>query len=320
MYYLPQVKIKAMAELSRRRREAENSYLKLRRKALAQIPELVELENTIASACSDICKVIGIGEDAYRVLEEIKRKNLEAQEQARELLAKHGFPSDALRVRYTCPVCDDTGFAENGQFCECHKYLLKDLEHERLRENFPLDNFTFENFSLDFYPQESREEMAGTLETCREYAQCFHKDLPSLLFYGETGLGKTHLSGAIINKVIALGFGVEYGRAPQLFPKMTKERFDNNSRELTQHALLACDLCVLDDLGAEAANSITRELLYNLIDTRLSKSMPTIINTNLTPEELEGCYGRRIASRILYGGYETFAFLGKDIREQKTEI
>ena len=318
MYYLPKVKIKAMAELSRRRRNAESRYDELRNRALTNIPQLQELETEIASACVELCRVIGIGSQAELLIKKLKQNNLSAQKKQQELLAKHGFPPDSMRVSYDCAICSDTGFSDDGHFCPCHKLLLKELEHERLSEIFPLHKFKFENFSLEFYPQERRVEMEGTLETCREYACNFHLNMPSLFFYGETGLGKTHLSGAIINEVIQQGFGVEYGRAPQLFPQMTKERFDNRLQEHTQQALLSADLFVLDDLGAEASNTITIELLYNLIDTRLCKGLPSIINSNCTVHELQERYGRRIASRLLYDGYETFHFFGKDIREQKS--
>jgi len=319
MYYLPKVKIKAMAQLSRRRADAESRYEDLRNQALAKIPALRDLEAKIAYSCVELCRVIGMGDEAMQHIETLKQENLSAQKQQQELLAAHGFPADCMKVRYSCPVCADTGFSDDGRFCECHKLLLRELEHERLSELFPLNKFTFESFSLNYYPLEHRGEMEGTLETCREYARNFHTEMPSLFFYGETGLGKTHLSGAIINEVIKQGFGVEYGRAPQLFPQMTKERFDNRSQEYTQQALLSSDLFVLDDLGAEAANSITIELLYNLIDTRLCKGLPTIISSNCMPQELQERYGRRIASRLLYEGYETFRFMGTDIREQMAE-
>jgi len=316
MYYLPKVKIKAMAELNRRRSQSEQSYELRRAQALEKVPGLAKLEKEIASVCTELCRVIGMGEEAERLVEKLKEKNLAAQKKERELLVKHGFRPDALLISYHCPACEDTGFGGDGRFCECHKLLLRQLEHKRLSELFPLDKFTFESFSLDYYPPEFRGEMEGTLETCREYARNFHTGMPSLFFYGETGLGKTHLSGAIINEVIERGFGVEYGRAPQLFPQMTRERFDSHSREHTQEALLAADLFVLDDLGAEAANAITIEQLYNIIDTRLCKGLPTIISSNCTPQELQERYGRRIASRLLYEGYETFHFFGTDIREQ----
>ncbi|MDR1805390.1 MAG: ATP-binding protein [Clostridium sp.] len=318
MYYLPQVKVKAMAELNRRRERAERECEERRADALSRIPGLKELEDKISSACTELCRVIGMGDEAVALFDKIRAENLQAQEEEKRLLKAHGLAADTMRLRYTCPVCEDSGFDERGRFCRCHRQLLKDLEHERLGELFPIDDYTFDAFSLAYYPKPAREAMGGILEYCKTYARDFDDCNPSLFFYGETGLGKTHLSGAIINEVIKKGFGVEYGSVPLLLSRLAKERFDNRAENITERALLAADLLVLDDLGAESANGFTAELLYTLINTRLLKRLPTIINSNCTQRELEERYGRRIASRLLYDGYEAFHFSGKDIRQQKT--
>ena len=40
-------------------------------------------------------------------------------------------------------------------------------------------------------------QMGAVLRACREYAERLRSHSPSLLFFGRTGLGKTHLSLAI---------------------------------------------------------------------------------------------------------------------------
>ena len=49
---------------------------------------------------------------------------------------------------------------------------------------------------------------------------------------------------------------------------------------------------------------------------RITADLPTIISTNLTPEQLSASYADRIASRILCGSV-IYGFLGKDIRLEK---
>jgi DNA replication protein DnaC len=260
-----------------------------------------------------------MGDDALRMVEQLKRDNLEAQRQEKDLLKKHGLPENTMCVCYKCQNCNDTGFSDDGRFCECHKRLLKHFEHERLGKLFPLERYTFDSFVIDFYPKELQEYMRETKRFCRAYATRFNTQMPSLFFCGESGLGKTHLSGAIINEVIKGGSGVEYGSAPLLFSQLISERFDNHVQELTLRAFLAADLAVIDDLGAEAPNAIAIDLLYTIINTRLGKRLPTIINSNCTPRDLQDRYGRRIASRLLYDEYRAFSFSGTDVREQKMD-
>ena len=77
-----------------------------------------------------------------------------------------------------------------------------------------------------------------------------------------------------------------------------------------------CDLLIIDDLGTEVHNQFTTSCLYNVIDSRLNRSKPTVINTNLTQEELRKIYWDRITSRIL-GEYKIMPFVGVDVRSQK---
>ena len=53
--------------------------------------------------------------------------------------------------------------------------------------------------------------------------------------------------------------------------------------------------------------------LYHVVNTRLMESRPTIISTNLTPEQLSVRYSPQIASRLL-GTYRLIQFVGQDIR------
>ena len=79
---------------------------------------------------------------------------------------------------------------------------------------------------------------------------------------------------------------------------------------------LACDLLILDDLGAEFTSQFTIAALYQILNNRLMGGRPTIINSNLASKELYERYSERIMSRIV-GNYETLRFLGADIRQLK---
>ena len=81
---------------------------------------------------------------------------------------------------------------------------------------------------------------------------------------------------------------------------------------------LNCDLLILDDLGTELTTAFTVSSLYELINTRLVSGRKTVINTNLSVEEIRGRYSAQIASR-LEGEYEVLRFYGRDIRLQKKE-
>ena len=74
-----------------------------------------------------------------------------------------------------------------------------------------------------------------------------------------------------------------------------------------------CDLLIIDDLGTEMTTQFVCSALYHVVNTRLMESRPTIISTNLTPEQLSVRYSPQIASRLL-GTYRLIQFVGQDIR------
>ena len=77
-----------------------------------------------------------------------------------------------------------------------------------------------------------------------------------------------------------------------------------------------CDLLILDDLGTEFGTRFSTAAMYNMINSRMITSKPTIISTNLTMKELQESYGSRVTSRLI-GGLKRLEFCGRDIRQLK---
>jgi DNA replication protein DnaC len=185
----------------------------------------------------------------------------------------------------------------------------------------PIDDCTFDSFDINYYPAEAmengispREKAEKIKNSCRKYATSFTTSSPNVMFMGGTGLGKTHLSLAIANVVINRGYSVVYGTAQNILSDLQNENFgrDDNLRYY-ERAVLNCDLLIIDDLGTEFKNSYTVACLYNIINSRISAKLPTIISTNFSADELEEKYDQRITSRIT-GEYNKLILVGNDIR------
>ena len=311
---------KADREIKRRLNEALSEREKRHSEAVEKIPELLVIEDTMAQAGLATIKAVGMGNGGEDFIKKLAEINLDAQKKRRALLVANGFTEDWLDVRYTCPKCQDKG-SVGGYACECYKLLLRSIEYEKLCSKLPVNKCSFENFRLDYYPDGAgispRRRMESVLGYCKAYADDFGRTSPSLLLYGKTGLGKTHLSLAIAGKAVEAGYGVIYMTAQNLFNRLEREKFGRGDGENTEQSILDCDLLIIDDLGSEFSTQLTVSALYNIVNCRGLEEKPTIISTNLVPDELKDTYSDRIASRIL-SSYTILQFDGADIRQLKT--
>lgn len=235
-------------------------------------------------------------------------------------------------VKYRCSICNDSGIV-NGKTCKCLRNLVKEEQFGILSKQLPLNEFTFEKFNLNFYSSlnsswgnvSDRECMRRKFKQCVDYARRFGINSPSLLFYGVTGAGKTHLAGAIINVLIEKGFRVVYYFAPGLIQNIEKKKFFNDEISsdvfvtTDQDDAFSCDLLVLDDLGAEFITRFSKSVIYSILDARAMRKLPTIITSNFSINDLERKYDNGIMSRIV-GNFRQFMFVGSDIRQAKLKL
>ena len=309
----------AYAELERRKETAERTAREKAESFHRECPRALGIKQELAENASGIARAVLSGGDVRSKLEALKARSLALRNEYRELLAEHKLTETDISPAYTCPQCRDTGFID-GMMCNCLKRLQRSIAYSRLSMNVPLEKSTFETFSLDFYKSDpaAYERMKGILAVCKEYAERFRANSSSLLFKGGTGLGKTHLSLAIANRAIEKGFGVIYDSAQSFAAALEKERFErinSDAPEDTNSRLIACDLLIIDDLGTVTSTNYVVSALYNIINSRMLSSKPTIISTNLSMEELERRYSERFASRVT-GYYGKFEFLGSDVRKE----
>ena len=320
---------RAKSALEYKKRKNEEARRLLQEEVYARNPRVRELDEEIRSTMAEVIGVaLSSGEDPERAVEEIKGKNLRLQSMRREEIEKAGFPADCLDEKYMCPECRDTGFKDMAP-CRC---LVEEYKKEQAKELSSLrrGEERFELFSLQWYDDSKdpvtgmspKEHMRIVYLYCMKYAQEFGEKSDNILMTGDPGLGKTYLSACIAGVVADKGYSVVYDTAGAVFSNFEAEKFDRDddlgTAKSTIKRYLNCDLLILDDLGTELTTAFTVSSLYELINTRLVSGRKTVINTNLSVEEIRGRYSAQIASR-LEGEYEVLRFYGRDIRLQKKE-
>lgn len=320
MAYSKKVYQKAINILQHRRDNALMEQQERTNAAIEKIPQLADIQMKLSRIGYNISTLLFRDENPREKVAQLKEESLKLQNEKRRLLKENGFDEDALAIKYTCSVCNDSGFV-NERMCNCHRELLKEIERDNLRRFAPVDDCTFNSFNTEYYPAQAmengvspRDKAQKILESCRTYAQGFNSHAASILFMGGTGLGKTHLSLAIANVVINKGYSVVYGTAQNILSDLQNESFGRyENLDYTEREVLAADLLIIDDLGTEFKNQFSVACLYNIINTRILKKKPTIISTNFSYDDLERDYNQRITSRIA-GVYITLVLEGNDIR------
>ena len=317
MGYSKEIYRRALAEKERMRKECERTAELSRRTAYAKLHRLAEIDRQLGEAGARLA-LAALGGGNLETLQAECRKLTDEKD---ALLAPLGLTSASFTPAYACAACKDTG-RDGAKLCACVHRLAKKLAYEQLSSSLPLEESRFDNFDPGFYPDaapagqaSARKRMTALFAFCKQYAESFSERADSLLFFGNTGLGKTHLSLAIARSALEKGFGVIYASTQDLISAVEREHFGRAEGSALENAL-SCDLLILDDLGTEFSTSFNLSVVNNLINTRLLTHRPTIVSTNLTIRELEERYTPRVTSRII-GNYVMKEFVGQDIRQQK---
>ena len=297
-----------------------------------RIPEIESIDRRMRSQMSDLVRLtLSKPADLSHRLEKLQKENLDLQMRKAELLHAQGFPIDYLDEIVSCKVCGDTGMVD-GRLCACMERRYNRELTKELSVLLRSGDESFERFDLSLYPdtpeQESgvsaRSAMRIVFSACRGFADSF-PDVPAnlrnLLLRGDSGLGKTYLSACIARSVAERGYSVCYDTASAALEAFEKQKFSRIPEEAEAAALraermLSCDLMILDDLGTEMATPAAASALYTLINTRLTRSLHTVISTNCSDDELRRRYSPQICSR-LFGEFLELPFYGNDIRLMK---
>lgn len=275
-------------------------------------PRLNEIDRELSYIGAQIA-ITALSGDSEKIA--VLKKNSTVLSKEKKAILKKEMVED---IEYDCPICQDSGYV-GGKICDCVKKLATEILLSDLKKQMPLDECKFENFDLNYYSKDgenARKRMTSILKLCMEYVNNFNPYASqNLLFMGAPGLGKTHLTMAIVSGIIDKGYIPFYGPAENLFNLVSGERFSGENKGIYQN-MIDSDLLVIDDLGTELSTEFSRSVLYNLINSRMLSQKPTIINTNLSMKEIADRYGERIASRLI-GSYNANKFIGNDIRQQK---
>ena len=162
---------------------------------------------------------------------------------------------------------------------------LKDLE--RLWGHPPVP-VIYQRMTLSAYQPDSEDDWA-CLSIAKNYvdAVVHVQTTRSLLFYGESGVGKTHLAIAILNSLLKQRVRGFYCTALEIIERIRSSWFSEEQYESTQlmRFLVSLPLLIVDGLGESKVmqgQARNRMILHTVIERRMLNGKPTIFCTRLS--------------------------------------
>jgi len=171
------------------------------------------------------------------------------------------------------------------------KKVSKDSQEEDKppREDGLIERFVFENFVV-------AEANSFTYALARSIAEAPGSEYNPFFIYGNTGLGKTHLSNAVGNEIIANNNDVELVYAPA-------SRFIDEMLDAVEHDQMKefrdrygrVDVFVLDDVQFLSGRTRAQQEFFNIFNVIYNNRKQIILVSDVTPKELEGLEQRLIS-------------------------
>jgi len=169
---------------------------------------------------------------------------------------------------------------DNLSYSEFLEILLHD-EKENREDNrrkrlyqearFPFEK-TIDDFDFSFQPGIKKGEILE-LATCK-----YIEKHENIIFVGQPGTGKTHLSIALGLKALAYGYTVLFTTVWDMITTLQQSRADHTYKRKIDYYLKP-DLLILDELGYKTMGETTVEDFFEIVSARYEKKA-IIITSN----------------------------------------
>lgn len=156
--------------------------------------------------------------------------------------------------------------------------LKRRLSNAKLREQACLEDIDYR------HPRKLDRSVMQRLATCKWIA-----NHDNVLITGETGLGKTWIACALVNKGCREGYSAIYCRVPRLLPALKIARGDG-SYEKELRRLAKANVLILDDWGLASLEDGERRDVLEILEDRHGRGS-TIVTSQLPVKKWHAVIG-----------------------------
>jgi len=175
--------------------------------------------------------------------------------------------------------------------CECtvKKRKQQSIQRSGIGEAFRTRTFT--NFVTDGKGDEITHAKSVAMEYVKKFRQIQDEAHNSIAFLGQVGSGKTHLSVAIANNLMSMGFSVRYMEYRKDIDSMKRNKLDDMYYEKYVNRFKKCDVLLIDDLykGSKRNGEVMETeiaIIFDIINHRYMQKKPIVVSSEFDVDSL----------------------------------
>lgn len=244
-------------------------------------------------------------------------KHGQFEQRVREMHAGHRVLTTS---KSECPKCLEDRIKQYRADHQAQERRIRENQIDRLMGMLQLPE-RFAHSTLENY-QPVNDDAARCLKLCRAYATKWPERLKQgggLVMCGKPGTGKNHLALAIAKHVITEHQNSALFTTALRIARLFKSTWSKNS-ERTEAEVIRIytdpELLIIDEVGVQFGSEAEKLILFEIINTRYERMMPTILISNLPKDELSAFIGERVIDRMNDGGGCTLAFTWDSYRSR----
>lgn len=182
---------------------------------------------------------------------------------------------------YKCNICNDLTFIlKNNEAIPCECRELR--EAERIIENSGISE-AFRRKRFDNFDYSKNKEILNSYIMAKSYANDFENIKStkrySIIFMGQAGCGKTHLSLAIANHLMNNGVGVVYMNYRESITYIKQSIMDSENYNKIMNKYKNAKCIIIDDLFKGSITQSDINIMFDIVNHRYITKRPMIITT-----------------------------------------
>src|SRR3981081_634287 len=187
-------------------------------------------------------------------------------------------------VPQTCPICGGTGWKDvavggDRRVTRCDCFLQTQAKHFLIASEIPA---RYADCEFSNYESGGNDALAAAKNKIETWAAKYPVERSGLLLVGPSGVGKTHLSVAVLKQLTQKGVHCLFCDYRELLKKIQNSY--NPSVQTTELDLLRpifeTEVVLLDDLGAVKPSEWVWDTVSLVLNARYNDKRTTIITSN----------------------------------------